>query len=137
MPRPDRKPVWSSAEAILAGSRDEAAPRPRVDGPVRVRREPAGRRGKPVTTISDLGLDAAAVRAPAARLKRGCSADGCANNGVTEPHGDHRGLVVEPLRAEGYGIVLAGGWAPPPRVSLRGVSPSDGGQPNGAGGRRG
>jgi hypothetical protein len=51
---PDRTPVWSSAEAIFAGSRDQAAPPPRADAAVRVRRESAGRRGKPVTTISEL-----------------------------------------------------------------------------------
>jgi len=44
---------------------------------MRVHREPAGHRGKPVTTISELALDAAAVPALAARLKRGCGAGGC------------------------------------------------------------
>jgi translation initiation factor 1 len=76
---------------------------------VRVKREVAGRRGKGVTTIYDVPLDDAALRDLAGRLKKRCGVGGSAKNGVIELQGDHRDVVVEVLRAEGYDPVLAGG----------------------------
>jgi translation initiation factor 1 len=76
---------------------------------VRVKREVAGRRGKGVTTIYDLPLDDAALRDLAGRLKKRCGVGGSAKDGVIELQGDHRAVVVEVLRAEGYDAVLAGG----------------------------
>jgi translation initiation factor 1 len=76
---------------------------------VRVKREVAGRRGKGVTTIYDLPLDEAGLRALAGRLKKRCGVGGSAKDGVIELQGDHRAVVVEVLRAEGYDPVLAGG----------------------------
>ena len=79
--------------------------RPRV----RVKREVAGRRGKGVTTVYDLPLGDAELRELAGRLKRRCGVGGSAKDGVIELQGDHRAVVVEVLRAEGYDPVLAGG----------------------------
>ncbi len=76
---------------------------------VRVKREVAGRRGKGVTTIYDVPLDDADLRELAGRLKKRCGVGGSAKNGVIELQGDHREVVVEVLRAEGYDPVLAGG----------------------------
>jgi translation initiation factor 1 len=76
---------------------------------VRVKREVAGRRGKGVTTVYDLPLDDADLRALAGRLKKRCGVGGSAKHGVIELQGDHRDIVVEVLRAEGYDPVLAGG----------------------------
>src|SRR3954452_24720608 len=76
---------------------------------VRVRREVAGRRGKGVTTVYDLPLDDAALRELAGRLKKRCGVGGSAKNGVIELQGDHRDVVMDVLRAEGYDAVLAGG----------------------------
>ena len=76
---------------------------------VRVKREVAGRRGKGVTTVYDLPLDDADLRALAGRLKKRCGVGGSAKHGVIELQGDHRDVVVEVLRAEGYDPVLAGG----------------------------
>ena len=78
-------------------------------GRVKVRRETAGRRGKPVTTIANLPLDDAAVKALAGRLKKRCGVGGSARDGVIELQGDHRDAVMEVLRAEGLDAVLAGG----------------------------
>jgi len=79
--------------------------RPRV----RVKRETAGRRGKGVTTIYDVPLDDGGLRELAGRLKKRCGVGGSAKDGVIELQGDHREVVVEVLRAEGYDPVLAGG----------------------------
>jgi translation initiation factor 1 len=76
---------------------------------VRVKREVAGRRGKGVTTIYDVPLDDVGLRELAGRLKKRCGVGGSAKNGVIELQGDHRDVVVEVLRAEGYDPVLAGG----------------------------
>jgi translation initiation factor 1 len=76
---------------------------------VRVKREVAGRRGKGVTTIYDVPLDDARLRDLAGRLKKRCGVGGSAKDGVIELQGDHRTVVVEVLRAEGYDPVLAGG----------------------------
>lgn len=76
---------------------------------VKVRRETAGRRGKAVTTISDVPLDDAGLRQLAGRLKKRCGVGGSAKNGVIELQGDQRDVVVDVLRAEGYDPVLAGG----------------------------
>jgi translation initiation factor 1 len=81
------------------------SPGPRV----RVKREVAGRRGKGVTTVYDVPLDDAGLRDLAGRLKKRCGVGGSAKNGVIELQGDHRDVVVEVLRAEGYDAVLAGG----------------------------
>ena len=78
-------------------------------GRVKVRRETAGRRGKAVTTISGVPLDDAGLRELAGRLKKRCGVGGSAKDGVIELQGDHRDVVMEVLRAEGYDAVLAGG----------------------------
>jgi translation initiation factor 1 len=103
--------VWSSSGGDRRKRRPEApAPtRAPAGGRVKVRREVAGRRGKAVTTISDVPLDDAGLRALAGRLKKRCGVGGSAKDGVIELQGDHRTAVVEVLRAEGYDVALAGG----------------------------
>jgi translation initiation factor 1 len=102
------KPVWSSDEGDLRRRR-EPARRLAGGGRVKVRRETAGRRGKAVTTISNLPLDDAGVRELAGRLKKRCGVGGSAKNGVIELQGDHREVVMAELEAAGYDAVLAGG----------------------------
>src|SRR5688500_16266757 len=109
--RANAKVVWSSSDGDLRKARE---PRPAshatgAGGRVRVRRETAGRRGKAVTTVSDVPLDDAGLRELAGRLKKRCGVGGSAKDGVIELQGDHRDAVVELLRAEGYDVVLAGG----------------------------
>jgi translation initiation factor 1 len=82
---------------------------PAAGGRVKVRRELAGRRGKPVTTIAGVPLEDAGLRALASRLKRRCGVGGSVRDGVIELQGDHRSVVMEELRAAGYDAVLAGG----------------------------
>jgi translation initiation factor 1 len=69
----------------------------------------AGRRGRGVTTIYDLPLDPAELRELAGRLKKRCGVGGSAKDGVIELQGDHRDVVLEVLRGEGYDAVRAGG----------------------------
>jgi translation initiation factor 1 len=102
--------VWSSTDGDLRRAREpDRRPRGEPGGRVKVRRETAGRRGKAVTTVSGVPLDDAGLRALAGRLKKRCGVGGSAKDGVIELQGDHRDVVVEVLRAEGYDVVLAGG----------------------------
>jgi translation initiation factor 1 len=105
-----RRVVWSSDDGDLRKARDPGLRERRATGNrVRVKREVAGRRGKGATTIYDVPLDDAGLRDLAGRLKKRCGVGGSAKNGVIELQGDHRDVVVEVLRAEGYDVVLAGG----------------------------
>jgi translation initiation factor 1 len=102
--------VWSSDRGDVRKARAAGAPaHPPAGGRVKVRRETAGRRGKAVTTISGVPLDDAGLRRLAGRLKKRCGVGGSAKDGVIELQGDHRDVVVEQLRADGYDVVLAGG----------------------------
>jgi translation initiation factor 1 len=101
--------VWSSDEGDRRRAGEDEPRRPPAGGRVKVRREVAGRRGKAVTTISGVPLDDAGLRELAGRLKKRCGVGGSAKGGVIELQGDHRDVVVEVLRADGYDVVLAGG----------------------------
>jgi translation initiation factor 1 len=108
--RSSSKVVWSSTDGDLRKARDPATrARPAGDGTVRVRREVAGRRGKPVTTIAGVPLGDAELTLLAGRLKKRCGVGGSLKDGVIELQGDHRNAVADLLEAEGYKVVLAGG----------------------------
>jgi translation initiation factor 1 len=112
MARRDGDLVYSSSDGDLRNARrDEAraAARPAGGGRVKVRRETSGRRGKTVTTVSDVPLGDDALRELAGKLKKRCGVGGSAKGGVIELQGDHRDVVLEVLKAEGFDAVLAGG----------------------------
>ena len=110
MARRDAKVVYSTTDGDLRKARDPAhKARLAGDSRVRVRRETSGRKGKAVTTVSDVPADDAALKALAGRLKKRCGVGGAVKAGVIELQGDHREAVSELLRAEGFDVVLAGG----------------------------
>jgi translation initiation factor 1 len=110
MPKRDSNLVWSSDDGDMRRARSTGPARPASsEGRVKVRRETAGRRGKAATTISGVPLDDAGLRELAGRLKKRCGVGGSAKDGVIELQGDHRDVVVEVLRGDGYDVVLAGG----------------------------
>jgi len=87
----------------------EAAAAALGDGIVRVGRETKGRKGKGVTVITGLPLDAKGLRKLAKLLKRKCGAGGTVKDGVIEIQGDHREMLLEELRREGYPAKRCGG----------------------------
>ncbi|MEP6952429.1 MAG: stress response translation initiation inhibitor YciH [Solirubrobacteraceae bacterium] len=110
MAKRDAKVVWSSDNGDLRKARDPGLKaRREAGGRVKVRRETSGRRGKAVTAVYDVPLDDAGLKELAGRLKKRCGVGGSVKDGVVELQGDHRDVVVEVLRADGYDVVLAGG----------------------------
>ena len=110
MPGRDARRVYSTTDGDLRKARDPALKeRLAGGGRVKVRREVAGRRGKGVTTISGVPLPDSGLRELAGRLKKRCGVGGSVKDGVIELQGDHRDLVIEVLRGEGYDVVAAGG----------------------------
>ncbi|MGZ4269491.1 MAG: stress response translation initiation inhibitor YciH [Solirubrobacteraceae bacterium] len=110
MAKRDAKVVWSSDDGDLRKARDPGLKaRREAGGRVKVKRETSGRRGKAVTTVYDVPLDDAGLKELAGRLKKRCGVGGSVKDGVVELQGDHRDVVVDVLRAEGYDVVLAGG----------------------------
>jgi translation initiation factor 1 len=106
----DARIVYSTTDGDLRKARDPGLAARRADGDrVKVRREVAGRRGKAVTTVSGVPVDDAALKALAGRLKKRCGVGGSVKDGVIEIQGDHRDVVMEILKAEGYTPVLSGG----------------------------
>jgi len=95
--------------ACRANPRGAAGRAETGDGIVRVKREIAGRRGKPVTTIHGVPGDDDALRDLAGALKRRCGTGGTVKDGVIEIQGDHRDVVIGELEAKGYTVKRAGG----------------------------
>jgi translation initiation factor 1 len=106
----DSRVVYSTSDGDLRTARDPKLKKRRAEGDrVKVRREVAGRRGKAVTTVSGVPADDAELKELAGKLKKRCGVGGSVKDGVIEIQGDHRDVVVEILKAEGYTPVLAGG----------------------------
>jgi translation initiation factor 1 len=106
----DSRIVYSTTDGDLRKARDPGLKERRADGDrVEVRREVAGRRGKPVTTVSGVPVNVTGLKQLAGKLKKRCGVGGSVKDGVIEIQGDHRDAVVEILKAEGYTPVLAGG----------------------------
>ena len=82
---------------------------PKSDGVVRVGRETRGRKGKGVTVVTGLPLEAGELQDLAKRLKARCGAGGTVRDGVIEIQGEHRDAVVRELEAEGFAAKKAGG----------------------------
>lgn len=79
------------------------------DGIVRISRETQGRKGKGVTLVRGLALDAVALAQLGRELKAACGSGGTTKDGVIEIQGDHRERVAELLRASGRSVKFAGG----------------------------
>ena len=110
--------VWSSDGGTMCPAcgrpRDAcicraATSAPSGDGVVRVTREVKGRRGKAVTVVRGLPLDAAAMADLARDLKRACGTGGSVKAGAVEIQGEKREQVAQLLRDRGFTVKIAGG----------------------------
>lgn len=84
-------------------------PAPPSEAVVRVSRQTKGRKGKGVTLITGVPLDAAGTKALARRLKQLCGSGGTVKDGVIEIQGDHCDLLVGELKKLGWTVKRAGG----------------------------
>jgi low molecular weight protein-tyrosine phosphatase len=76
---------------------------------VRLGRETKGRRGKGVTTVSDLPLDEAGLLELAATLKQRYGTGGTVRDGTIEIQGDQRDRLAAVLVGMGYRVKQVGG----------------------------
>lgn len=79
------------------------------DGVVRVSLETKGRRGKGVTIIKGVPLDAIALAELGKQLKTASGTGGTTKNGIIEIQGDHRDMVMERLKQGGWQPKCSGG----------------------------
>lgn len=82
---------------------------PATDGIVRVSLETKGRKGKGVTLVKGLALDALALAQLGKQLKTACGSGGTVKDGVIEIQGDHCERVIETLKKQGLVVKRAGG----------------------------
>jgi translation initiation factor 1 len=71
-------------------------------GPVRVRLETKGRKGKAVTVVTGLPLAEMELTDLGKQLKQKCGAGGTVKDGAIEIQGDHRSMVMAALEKMGY-----------------------------------
>ncbi|HEV3204154.1 MAG TPA: hypothetical protein VGY77_07220 [Gemmataceae bacterium] len=81
----------------------------RVAAVVRVGRETKGRRGKGVTTVSDIPLDETGLLELTARLKQRFGTGGTVKDGRIEIQGDQRDRLAKELESMGYRVKRVGG----------------------------
>ena len=79
------------------------------EGVVRIGRETKGRKGKGVTIITGLLLDYDKMTELAKNLKQKCGTGGTVKKGTIELQGDHRDMLVEELKKQGYAAKRSGG----------------------------
>jgi len=79
------------------------------DGNVRVSRETKGRKGKGVTLIKGLAMDAATLASMGKKLKTMCGSGGTVKDGVIVIQGDHIERVLDYLKDQGIKAKRAGG----------------------------
>lgn len=87
----------------------EAASAPEGDGIVRIMRETKGRKGKGVTLVTGLQMEAAELKKLAKRLKQLCGTGGSVKDFVIEIQGDQREVIKAELEKQGHTVKLAGG----------------------------
>ncbi len=79
------------------------------DGNVRVSRETKGRKGKAVTLIKGLAMDADTLASMGKKLKVMCGSGGTVKQGVIEIQGDHIERILDYLQKQGMKAKRAGG----------------------------
>jgi translation initiation factor 1 len=119
----EREVMDLAARLIGGGSKRESPPPEAVVEPVVAKqevphksalvvllgRETKGRRGKGVTTVSDVPLDGAGLLELAALLKDRCGTGGTVKDGRIEIQGDQRDRLAAVLEGMGYRVKRVGG----------------------------
>ncbi|GAB5382189.1 MAG: stress response translation initiation inhibitor YciH [Aliiglaciecola sp.] len=101
--------VYSTDKGRITPQKPEPKKQLSKDGVVRIRRETKGRKGKGVTTIDGLALDAGQLKALCTELKKTCGTGGAVKQGVIEIQGDNREKIKILLEKKGMTVKFAGG----------------------------
>jgi predicted translation initiation factor SUI1 len=116
--------VMDLAARLIGGGRKRVEPTPEIAAEgvvtkketpkksppvVRLGRETKGRRGKGVTTVSDVPLDEAGLLELATKLKDRCGTGGTVKDSVIEIQGDQRDRLAVVLEGMGYRVKRVGG----------------------------
>ncbi|MBF0178528.1 MAG: translation initiation factor Sui1 [Magnetococcales bacterium] len=80
-----------------------------MDGVVRVSRETKGRKGKGVTLVRGVPMDAESLDRLGKSLRTLCSTGGTVKDGVIELQGDHIEQVIAHLKPRGWVVKRSGG----------------------------
>jgi translation initiation factor 1 len=102
-------PQCSRPVAQCVCKQQKAVAVPQTDGIVRVGREVKGRKGKGVTVISGIPLNAIQLEDMAKRLKQLCGAGGTIKDNVIEIQGEHRDSIADFLKKQGFSVKKSGG----------------------------
>lgn len=78
-------------------------------GNVKIQLETKGRKGKGVTLIKELAMNADDLKSLAKKLKNHCGVGGAVKDGIVEIQGDQREKVKSFLSNEGINAKIAGG----------------------------
>jgi translation initiation factor 1 len=98
-------PLVSAAEPVVAKKEITK----KIAPVVRLGRETKGRRGKGVTTVSEVPLDEAGLLDLATKLKNRCGTGGTVKDDVIEIQGDQRDRLAVVLEDMGYRVKRVGG----------------------------
>lgn len=82
---------------------------PEGDGIVRIHKDSKGRKGKGVSVIKGLGLEAKELKALAQKLKKQCGCGGTVKDFTIEVQTDDREKIKGLLEKMNYTVKLAGG----------------------------
>ena len=82
---------------------------PSGDGNVRISRETKGRKGKGVTVIKGLDMDAATLALMSKNLKVMCGSGGTVKEGYIEIQGDHIERILDYFKKQGMRAKRSGG----------------------------
>ncbi|MBD3585137.1 stress response translation initiation inhibitor YciH [Salinimonas sp. HHU 13199] len=106
----DSNLVYSTDSGRIKQSDNTQAPRSvSKDGIVRISRETKGRKGKGVSIVSGLDMDAKALKTLCTELKKKCGCGGAVKDGTIEVQTDDREKLKSLLQAKNYTVKLAGG----------------------------
>ncbi|MGL4474113.1 MAG: stress response translation initiation inhibitor YciH [Shewanella sp.] len=100
--------VYSTDKGRIEPEAEVVAP-PTGDGIIRIHRDTKGRKGKGVSIIKGLSLDAKALDTLAKTLKKQCGCGGTVKDFCIEIQTDNRELLKTLLEKQHYTVKLAGG----------------------------
>ena len=99
-------PGCNQAENNCLCSKEETVS---TKGPIKIRRETKGRKGKGVTVISNIPLTLSEIKDLAKALKTRVGTGGTVKNATIEIQGEHINLLIEELKKRGFAVKRIGG----------------------------